>query len=74
MNAFPKSKRFVYWKKPPESVVTFYQPFGTNWLEENGKWTLNWDDNGVKKYYLYQVFLHELGHIYDQRSTINLSN
>ena len=69
MNCFPLSKRYVYSRKPPESVFTFYEPFCSNWMEENDSWILNWDDEGVRRYYLYHVFLHELGHIFDKRST-----
>ena len=49
--------------------ITFFEQFSSSWTEENGAWILNWDDEGVRKYYLYQVFLHELGHIFDKRST-----
>ncbi len=63
LNAFPKKRQYSFDKKPSESTIRHYAPFSSNWTEEDGKWILNWEEEEVKKYYLYHLFLHELGHI-----------
>jgi len=65
MNAFPKSNQYIFNEKPSDSVFKFFSPFCSNWIQEKGKWMLNWNPEQAKKYYLYQVFLHEIGHIND---------
>ena len=69
MNSFPKNNRYIYSKKPGESLVKFFEPFCNNWSQENDSWVLTWSEEEVKKYYLYQVFLHEIGHINDGTRT-----
>lgn len=69
MNAFPTSNRFTYSYKPKESQVNFFKPFCDRWKEEDGSWYLDWEPEEVRRYYLYQVFLHELGHINDWSRT-----
>ncbi len=69
MNAFPSSNTFTYKYKPKESQIRFFEPFCNRWKEENGIWTLNWEAEEVRRYYLYKVFLHEIGHINDWSKT-----
>ena len=69
MNAFPSSNKFTYSYTPKESQVDFFKPFCDQWNEDNGTWSLEWKPEEVKRYYLYQVFLHEIGHINDLSRT-----
>ena len=69
MNAFPSENRFTYPTKPKESQINFFKPFCNTWKEENGGWSLVWEAGEVRRYYLYQVFLHEIGHINDGTKT-----
>jgi hypothetical protein len=32
------------------------------WKEENGRWILQWTTGEIRKYYLYHLLLHEVGH------------
>lgn len=63
LNAFPKSQKYIFKKKPSNSTIKHYKPFCSNWIEENGVWILNWEDSEVRRYYLFHLFLHEIGHI-----------
>lgn len=65
LNAFSKDKKYIFKNKPSNSTIKHYEPFCTEWTEENGIWILNWDDLGVRRYYLFHLFLHEIGHIND---------
>lgn len=65
MNSFPKSNQYIFNQKPRDSVIKFFKPFCDDWSQEKEKWVLNWSEEQAKKYYLYQVFLHEIGHIND---------
>jgi hypothetical protein len=65
MNSFPQKRVYVFEKKPTESTIKHYEPFCKTWLSKNGVWHLSWSKEEVKKYYLYHLFLHEIGHIYD---------
>ncbi len=69
MNAFPVSNTFTFTYKPKESEVKFYKPFCERWREESGTWYLEWKPEEARRFYLYQVFLHELGHINDWSKT-----
>jgi hypothetical protein len=64
MNSFPVSGRMVWGaERPSEKVVRHYQPWCTNWVTVERKWSLVWSKEEVRRYYLYHLFLHELGHI-----------
>ena len=63
LNAFPKTREYIFDKKPSESTLKHYAPFCTNWEDRNGTWVLNWEEHQVKRYFLYHLFLHEIGHI-----------
>jgi len=65
LNAFPKSMVYEFDKKPSTSTKKNYKPFCSDWTYKNGIWTLNWDLPGLRRYYLYRIFLHEIGHLMD---------
>ena len=63
LHSFPRERQYVFDKKPSESTIKHYARFSSNWSEKNGVWTLAWREEEVRKYYLYHLFLHEVGHI-----------
>jgi hypothetical protein len=64
LNSFPVSRRLMFGRKPPtELSVSHYKPWCTSWRTAEGKWFLEWSEAEIRRYYLYHLFLHELGHI-----------
>lgn len=63
LNSFPKSGEMIWSKPPTDRVRRHYEPWCKNWIENNNKWILRWDVEETRRYYLYHLFLHELGHI-----------
>jgi len=64
INSFPSSRCMVWGAKPPtDQARRHYQPWCVNWKIVEGKWVLEWSEDEVRRYYLYHLFLHELGHI-----------
>jgi hypothetical protein len=37
-------------------------PWCDRWAEEGGRWVLQWTAEKIKRYYLYHLLLHEVGH------------
>jgi hypothetical protein len=64
INSFPSS-RIMDWggNKPAERVVRHYDPWCRTWSSIEGHWYLEWSEEEVRRYYLYHLFLHELGHV-----------
>ena len=69
LNSFPKDKKWVFEKKPSKAMIKCCEPFCSNWTEKKGAWVLNWDDLGVRRFYLFHLFLHEIGHMNDRYTT-----
>ena len=68
LNAFPKSNK-IYWKeRPTASIVRHYYPWCSNFGEDKEGWYLKWATKEVRRYYLYHLLLHEVGH-FNQPST-----
>ena len=64
MNAFPKSNEYIWHKKPVKLTINHYNNWCDNWITKNdGSWTLKWNAEQAHRYYLYHVFLHEVGYI-----------
>ncbi|MCP3928892.1 MAG: hypothetical protein GY705_07310 [Bacteroidetes bacterium] len=63
INPFPKSLEFTWATKPKDSTIRHYAPWCTNWKGNSTEWKLQWSKKEAKKYCLYHLFLHELGHI-----------
>ena len=63
MNPFPKSMEFTWYRKPKRKVIRHYEHWCNNWENTQDTWKLIWKVREVKRYYLYHLFLHELGHI-----------
>jgi hypothetical protein len=65
LNSFPKDLKSIWQFKPSPSVNNHMRPWCDKWIEENGNWVLQWNHSEIRRYYLYHVLLHEIGHIYD---------
>lgn len=64
MNAFPKNNEMIWTSKPDNSCISrHYDSWCRNWLEEDGVFKLVWSVEELKRYFLYHLFLHEIGHI-----------
>jgi hypothetical protein len=64
LNPFPKTLR-VFWSMnpPPKQSVRHYKPWRARWEKGDSGWYQAWDINDLKRYYLFHLLLHELGHI-----------
>lgn len=63
INPFPKSLEFTWSSKPTDSTIRHYDHWCTNWRGNSKEWKLRWSKKEAKRYCLYHLFLHELGHI-----------
>ncbi|MEM1041012.1 MAG: hypothetical protein AAGI91_00120 [Bacteroidota bacterium] len=63
MNSFPKSNEMPWSKRPTKTAVQHLAPWCDRWRSDGDHWRLVWEPEEVQRYYLYHVFLHEVGHI-----------
>jgi hypothetical protein len=64
LNAFPKSNRLDWGnKKPSDADFRHYAAWCDNWSVEEGRWVQTWTPEQAKRYYLFHLLLHEIGHI-----------
>jgi len=63
INAFPTSNQMVWNIAPTDRDIRHYKPWCSSWVQSEGKWVLQWSDSEIRRYYLFHLFLHELGHI-----------
>jgi len=63
LNAFPRDLRMVFTLKPVRSVFSHMEPWCTRWEEKDEKWILQWTAREIRRYYLYHLLLHEVGHL-----------
>lgn len=62
--AFPRSMEMIWPKSPaPAWGIRHYRPWCSNWSERDGYAILTWTIPEIKRYYLYHLLLHEIGHI-----------
>jgi len=68
LHAYPRSI-FVqrYESAPPPHIRRLYKRFGVELGESDGGWTLRFNEHSLRRFYLYDVLLHELGHHVDSR-------
>lgn len=62
LNAFSRDLRMVWESKPTRSVLSHMNPWCARWKEEDGEWVLLWTAKEIRRYYLYHLLLHEVGH------------
>lgn len=66
--AFPKRMLKDYWVSLPKpTIVDEYERMGAHWRQDQAGWWLEFDRGSLKRYYLFDVLLHELGHHHDKR-------
>jgi len=63
LNAFPKTNEMIWETKPKQSTLHHYKPWCNSWVEEGSDFILRWSKPEIKRYYLYHLFLHEIGHL-----------
>lgn len=63
INSFPKSLEMTFRRPPTETVVRHYEPWCTRWNDGERKMKLLWTVEEIRRYYLYHLFLHEIGHL-----------
>jgi hypothetical protein len=62
LNAFPRSNQMT-WKSPPtQAARRHYSRWCSRWGEAGGVVTLQWSPEEIRRYYLFHLFLHEVGH------------
>lgn len=66
--AFPRRMLREHWGKLPKpTIVEEYKRMGAEWKQNDSGWWLEFDRASLKKFYLFNVLLHELGHHVDKR-------
>jgi len=64
LNPFPKTLHQFWTQAPPSEVaIRHYAPWGTTWEQTHKGWYQIWTLDNLRRYYLYHLLLHELGHI-----------
>lgn len=64
---FPKDNRMIFSKKKPlQKSINYYKKYTSELKQDNdGYWYLQWNDDSIKRYYLENLLLHEIGHSID---------
>lgn len=69
LNSFPRSLVTVWPQRPSEAQFRHYEPWCRTWRHHERGWVQVWTLEEVRRYYLYHLFLHELGHFYQPLSS-----
>lgn len=64
LNSFPASLELCWSSKLTAGVKRHYQPWCDRWAQRGETWVLQWSIEEVRRYYLYHLFLHEVGHFH----------
>lgn len=63
LRAFPADLRlYTDQRGPTERERREFDPFCQNWQRGRHGWYLQWDEDSLRRFYLYDVLLHEIGH------------
>lgn len=66
LHPFPKDLIMRFGKKKPgKSILKWYSAYPVELLQEDNEWLLKWTKEGIRKYYLEGLLLHEIGHKVD---------
>lgn len=66
--AFPRWMLTELWGQLPKpTIVEEYRRMGAQWKQSDSGWRLEFDQSSLKRFYLFDVLLHELGHHVDKR-------
>jgi len=72
LHPLPKKRPdVVYAHMPKPSVAREYTKFGAEFVQRNGVWLLEFTGIALRKFYLYDVLLHEIGHHVEHRMRRN---
>jgi len=63
LNSFPRSNEMVWKASPTQSVRRHYTRWCSRWIEKEVGATLQWTSEEIRRYYLFHLFLHEVGHV-----------
>ena len=63
LNSFPKSLEMPFRRTFLEASVSHYDPWCSRWIRKGREWKLVWSLEEIRRYYLYHLFLHEIGHL-----------
>jgi hypothetical protein len=67
--AYPRRMMKEYWGHLPKpEIVEEYSRMGAKWKPDCSGWWLIFDESSIRKFYLFDVLLHEIGHHVDRRS------
>ena len=66
--AFPQRMLKENWEKRPKpTTVEEYERVGAKWIQNDSGWWLEFDSTSLRRFYLYDVLLHEIGHHVDKQ-------
>lgn len=66
LNPFPTDNKMRLGKnKPTQRVLNYYKAFTTELKEDPNGWFLQWTEENIKRYYLENLLLHEIGESID---------
>lgn len=63
LNAFPRSNQMVWTAPPARATRRHYGRWCSRWLEGEDGLRLQWTSEEIRRYYLFHLFLHEVGHV-----------
>jgi hypothetical protein len=63
VNAFPRSNQMVWSAPPTQATRRHYSRWCSRWVEDPGGLKLQWTLDEIRRYYLFHLFLHEVGHV-----------
>lgn len=58
----------IYERPPHPQQLTEARMYGGKWRQIGDHWTLQWTAGSIRDFYLNNVLIHEVGHIYDDRN------
>ena len=64
-----ESYREVYARPPHPEQLIEARMYGGKWCQDGDRWSLQWTAETIRDFYLNNVLIHEVGHIYDDRNT-----
>ncbi len=66
LNPFPTDNKMRFGKnKPLTKILNYYKDFTIDLKEDGDGWYLKWTEEKIKRYYLENLLLHEIGHSID---------
>jgi len=68
---YPIEKNFVetYIRPPKPQQIIEAKMYGGRWRPDGKQWKLEWTEQSIKDFYLNNVLIHEIGHVYDDRNS-----